>query len=93
MVGLFANFLTEGLKMWVLYLVDLGVTDNLNMEQPIQTEQEVDGRWIADMPGKPGVMAYGSTRREAIDNVRALALRVLADQIENATNDNAHLDL
>lgn len=48
----------------------------------IETEREVDGRWIADVPELPGVMAYGSTREEAIAQVEVLALRVLAENIE-----------
>ena len=48
----------------------------------IETEREVDGRWIADMPELPGVMAYGSTRDKAIAQAEALALRVLAENIE-----------
>jgi predicted RNase H-like HicB family nuclease len=31
----------------------------------------------------PGVMSYGATREEAIDSVRALALRVAADCLEH----------
>ena len=48
----------------------------------IETEREVDGRWIADVPDLPGVMAYGSTRDRAIAQVEVLALRVLAENIE-----------
>ena len=48
----------------------------------IETEQEDDGRWIADVVEIPGVMAYGSTPHEAIARVQALALRVLAERIE-----------
>lgn len=48
----------------------------------IETEREVDGRWIADVPDLPGVMAYGSTRDSAIAQVEVLALRVLAENIE-----------
>lgn len=48
----------------------------------IETEQEQDGRWLADVVEIPGVMAYGSTPHEAIARVQALALRVLAERIE-----------
>ena len=48
----------------------------------IETEQEEDGRWIADIPALPGVLVYGATRQEAIDAARALALRVLAERLE-----------
>jgi predicted RNase H-like HicB family nuclease len=49
----------------------------------IEIDREVDGRWIADIPKLPGVMAYGDTRAEAIAKAEVLALRVLADQIEH----------
>ena len=49
----------------------------------IEIDQEEDGRWIAEVPAIPGVMAYGQTQEEAIAQVKALALRVLADRLEN----------
>lgn len=49
----------------------------------IEIEQEEDGRWIAEIPALPGVMVYGSTREEAEIRVEALALRVIADQMES----------
>ncbi len=49
----------------------------------IETEQEEDGRWIAEIPELPGVMVYGKTIEEAILKVQALALRVLADRLEH----------
>ena len=48
----------------------------------IETEREVDGRWIAEVPELSGVMVYGDTRDEAIAQVEVLALRVLAENIE-----------
>ena len=42
----------------------------------IETEQETDGRWIAEVTKLPGIMAYGATREEAIANAEALAFRV-----------------
>lgn len=45
----------------------------------IETELEVDGRWIADIPSMPGFMAYGATKAESLQKVQALALRVIAD--------------
>jgi predicted RNase H-like HicB family nuclease len=55
------------------------------MAYRIEIEREVDGRWIAEVPGLPGVMAYGKTKRLAIARVKALALRALAEQIERDT--------
>lgn len=48
----------------------------------METDREVDGRWIAEIRSLPGVMAYGATKREAVAKAEALALRVLADRIE-----------
>ena len=48
----------------------------------VEVEQETDGRWIADVVDLPGVMAYGATRAEALGNVEVLALRVIAERIE-----------
>ena len=44
---------------------------------------EDDGRWIAEVVALAGVMAYGSTREEALAKAEVLALRVLADRLEH----------
>ena len=49
----------------------------------IETELETDGRWIAEALGLPGVLAYEQSEDEAIKRVEALALRVIADRVEN----------
>ena len=49
----------------------------------IDTEQEEDGRWLAEIAALPGVLAYGRTREEAIQRVEVLSLRVLADCVGN----------
>ena len=49
----------------------------------IEIEKEDDGRWIAEIPELPGVMAYGNTRKHAIAKAEALALRVMADRLEH----------
>ena len=49
----------------------------------VEIEREDDGRWIGAVPSLPGVLAYGTTRDEARARVEALALRVIADRIEN----------
>jgi predicted RNase H-like HicB family nuclease len=49
----------------------------------IELERETDGRWIAEVVELPGVLANGSTQDEAIAHVQALALRVVADQLEH----------
>jgi predicted RNase H-like HicB family nuclease len=52
------------------------------MDYRIEFEQEEDGRWIAEIASLPGVLAYGTTKAEAESKVQALALRVVADQLE-----------
>ncbi len=49
----------------------------------IETEREEDGRWIAEVPTLPGVLTYGDTESQARAKVKALALRVIADRLEN----------
>lgn len=53
------------------------------MNLAIELEQEEDGRWIAEIDDLDGVLVYGATREEAIKNVKTLALRVIADRLEN----------
>lgn len=49
----------------------------------IELDREDDGRWIAEVPDLPGVIAYGKTRKEAISKVQSLALRVIADRLDH----------
>ena len=56
------------------------------MELYIETEQETDGRWIAEIAEIPGVLAYGQTELQAKEKAKALALRVLADRIESESS-------
>ena len=58
-------------------------TATMAVNLTIETEQDEDGRWIAEVPALPGVMVYGATRDEAVARVQALALRVMADRLEN----------
>jgi len=48
----------------------------------VEFDKEADGRWIAEIPKLPGVMAYGFTKKEALQKVYVIALRTLADNIE-----------
>lgn len=52
------------------------------MNLTFETELEADGRWIAEVPELSGVLAYGLTRDEAMARAEALALRVIAEPIE-----------
>jgi len=53
------------------------------MALKVELEQEDDGRWIAEVPDLPGVLAYGDTRESAVRAAQALALRVVADRLEH----------
>ena len=53
------------------------------MNISLEFEQETDGRWIAEAPALPGVMAYGASRDEAARRTLALALRHMADKVEH----------
>ena len=53
------------------------------MSLAVELEREDDGRWIAEIPELPGVMAYGGSREEALRAVQTLALRVVADRLEH----------
>jgi len=53
------------------------------MKYSIECEREEDGRWIAEVPELPGVLAYGDTAEEAMSKAQVLALRVLAERLEH----------
>lgn len=53
------------------------------MNFTIECEEEVDGRWIAEVPQLPGVLCYGATAGEAVAKAEVIALRVLAERIEH----------
>ena len=50
------------------------------MNFTLECENEDDGRWLAEVPELPGVLAYGFSSAEAMANAEVLALRVLADR-------------
>ena len=58
----------------------------------IELEQEEDGRWIAEVVDLPGVVVYGKTPEEAEAKAQALALRTLADRLENGESETVQLD-
>ena len=53
------------------------------MKFTVEYEQEEDGRWLAEVKELPGVMVYGKDPDDAVAHAQALALRVVADRIEN----------
>ena len=52
-------------------------------EFTVEVDRENDGRWIGEVVDLPGVLAYGSSRDEAVARAKALAFRVLADRLEH----------
>ena len=54
------------------------------MNFTIEQEQESDGRWLAEVPELPGVLAYGVTSLEAMSKAEVLALRVIAERLEHS---------
>jgi len=53
------------------------------MRLAIEIGREDDGRFLAEVPALPGVIAYGNSSAEATAKVKALALRVLAERVEH----------
>jgi predicted RNase H-like HicB family nuclease len=53
------------------------------MKFEIECEREDDGRWLAEVPQLPGVLAYGASADEAMAKAEILALRVLAERLEH----------
>lgn len=58
---------------------ETGVPHGLKLE----FDREMDGRWTAEAPDLPGVLAYGRTQDEAKGHAMVLALRVIADRIKH----------
>ena len=52
------------------------------MNFTIECEEEVDGRWIAEIPQLSGVLCYGHTADEAMAKAEVLALRAMAERLE-----------
>ena len=49
----------------------------------LECELENDGRWLAEVSQLPGVLAYGASANEAMGKAQVLALRVIAERLEN----------
>ena len=53
------------------------------MNYTLECELENDGRWLAEVLELPGVLAYGTSKEEAMVKAEALALRVIAERLEH----------
>jgi predicted RNase H-like HicB family nuclease len=63
------------------------------MNFTLECEQEVDGRWIAEVPELPGVLSYGNSAVDAMSRAEILALRVMADRLENGESEPVSISL
>lgn len=63
------------------------------MRVSLEYEREEDGRWIAEVPELPGVLAYGDTPEEAMRRAEVLALRVLADRLEHGESGAVGIEI
>ena len=52
------------------------------MNYTLECELEDDGRWLAEVLELPGVLAYGNSKEQAMAKAEALALRVIAERLE-----------
>ncbi|HUW38389.1 MAG TPA: hypothetical protein VMV91_13775 [Rhodocyclaceae bacterium] len=53
------------------------------MNFSIECEEEMDGRWLAEVPQLPGVLCYGQSAEEATAKAEVLALRTMAERLEH----------
>jgi len=63
------------------------------MKFKVELEQETDGRWIAEVAELPGVLAYGESRQKALAAAEALALRVIAERLEQGETSPEEVNL
>lgn len=73
-----------------MLLTVYGVT---TMNFSIECEREEDGRWLAEVPQLPGVLAYGNTSDEALARAEVLALRVLAERLEHGESRPVNISI
>jgi len=63
------------------------------MHFTLEVEREDDGRWIAEVTQLPGALAYGASANEAMAKAEALALRALAEQLEQGESGPAEITI
>lgn len=63
------------------------------MTLTVEYDREDDSRWLAEVLELPGVLAYGQTSKEAIAKAQALALRVLAERLEQGESAHEFLNI
>lgn len=63
------------------------------MNFSIECEEEVDGRWIAEVPQLPGALCYGKTAEEAMAKAEVLALRAIAERLEQSKSRPVEINI
>lgn len=63
------------------------------MNFTIECEREEDGRWLAEVPELPGVLAYGTSAEDATSKAEVLALRVLAERLEHSETGPLNINI
>ena len=63
------------------------------MNFSIECEEEVDGRWIAEVPQLPGVLCYGTTADAAMAKAEVLALRAMAERLEQSESRPVEINI
>lgn len=63
------------------------------MNFSIECEEEIDGRWIAEVPQLPGVLCYGQTADEAMAKAEVLALRAMAERLEQSESRPVEINI
>lgn len=63
------------------------------MNFSIECEEEIDGRWIAEVPQLLGVLCYGNTAEEAMAKAEILALRAMAECLEHGESHSVAINI
>ena len=63
------------------------------MRFTLEVELEDDGRWVAEVTQLPGALAYGASANEAMAKAEALALRALAERLEQGEAGPAEISI
>lgn len=63
------------------------------MQFTLECEREDDGRWLAEVSQLPGVLAYGASANEAMAKAEVLALRVLAERLEQGESNPLEISI
>ena len=63
------------------------------MNFTLECKQEVDGRWIAEVPELPGVLSYGNSATDAISRAEILVLRVISYRLEHGESEPVSISL